>query len=176
MRNGLLCFYILFFCSAFLSLGTFGADAAKKVDTAEKVDDLLGALKDTHAKVILVNVWSSQCAPCLAEMPTLARMATKFKDNADVAFLGLCLTGEDETQKMALENASEVVRMKKVTYRNMLWTGKGEALLDRFSIIGTPYIVFISGEGKVLGDLELPEDQAKAGELIEQGIANALKK
>ena len=66
------------------------------------------------------------------------------------------------------------MKMKQVTYRNMLWTGKGEALLDRFNIIGTPYIVFISGEGKVLGDLELPEDQEKAGDMIEKGIAKAL--
>ena len=174
MRNALLSAVLMCFCCAISTSTMFAADAAKPVDTAEKVDDLLGALKRTGAKVILVNVWSTQCAPCLAEMPTLARAAIKFKNNLDVAFLGLCLFGEGETQKMALEAATEIVRMKQVTYRNMLWTGKGEALLDRFNIIGTPYIVFISGEGKVLGDLELPEDQDKAGEMIEKSIAKAL--
>ncbi len=157
-----------------LSFAAVCADAAKKVDTAEKVDDLLGALKGTGAKVILLNVWSTQCTPCLAEMPTLMRAAIKFKNNVDVAFLGLCLSGEGETQKASLEAASEVVRLKQVTYKNLLWTGKGETLLDRFNIIGTPYTVFMSAEGKVLGDIELPEDPEKAGEAIEKGIAKAL--
>ena len=158
-----------------LSFSAVCADAVKKVDTAEKVDDLLGALKKTGAKVILLNVWSTQCTPCLAEMPTLVRTALKFKNNLDVAFLGLCLSSEGDSKKVALEAASEVMRLKKVTYQNLLWTGKGEALLDRFNIIGTPYTVFVSGEGKVLGDiLELPEDPVKAAEEIEKGIAKAL--
>ena len=174
MRKALLPAVLVCCCNLILNYAALGADAVKAVDTADKVDDLLGALKHTGAKVVLVNVWSAQCAPCLAEMPTLARAALKFKNNVDVAFLGLCLSGEGETQKMALEAAAEIVKMKQVTYRNMLWTGKGEALLDRFNIIGTPYIVFISGEGKVLGDMELPEDQEKAGDMIEKGIAKAL--
>ena len=176
MRNGLRRLVVCCF-SAILSFAAMSADAvnsANSVGTAAKVDDLLGALKGTGAKVILLNVWSTQCTPCLAEMPTLARAAVKFKNNVDVAFLGLVLSNEGETQKAALDAACEVVKMKQVTYRNMLWTGKGEALLDRFNIIGTPYIVFMSGEGKVLGDLELPEDQEKAGEMIEKSIAKAL--
>ena len=178
MRSSLRRFVFLSLCSAILSFNLIGADApkaAKAIETAAKVDDLLGALKHTGAKVILLNVWSTQCTPCLAEMPTLVRAALKFKNNVDVAFMGLILSGENETQKAALESAAEVVKLKQVTYQNMLWTGKGEALLDRFNIIGTPYIVFISGEGKVLGDIELPEDQEKAGEVIEAGIAKALK-
>lgn len=170
MRSRLaVCFFV-----SMLAFSVNCADAAKKVDTAEKVDDLLGALKGTGAKVILLNVWSTQCTPCLAEMPTLVRIALKFKNNVDVAFLGLCLSGEGETQKASLDAASEIVRLKQVTYKNLLWTGKGEALLDRFNIIGTPYTVFMSAEGKVLGDIELPEDPEKAGVAIEQGIAKAL--
>ena len=174
MRSRLWPHVVACFFVSILSFAAVGADAAKKVDTAEKVDDLLGALKGTGAKVILLNVWSTQCSPCLAEMPTLMRAAVKFKNNVDVAFLGLCLSGEGETQKASLEAASEVVRLKQVTYKNLLWTGKGETLLDRFNIIGTPYTVFMSAEGKVLGDIELPEDPEKAGEAIEKGIAKAL--
>jgi len=150
------------------------ADGAKPMETADKVDDLLGALKKTGAKVILVNVWSAQCSPCIAEMPTLVRASTKYKKNSDVAFIGLCLPGEGETQKAALEAASSIVRSKEVAYRNLLWTGKGEALLDKFNIIGTPYTVFLSAEGKILGDLEIPEDPDKAGEAIEKSIQKAL--
>ncbi|MEI6231592.1 MAG: TlpA disulfide reductase family protein [Planctomycetota bacterium] len=161
-------------CSLFCSTLILSADATKPVEAAAKVDDILGALKGTGAKVILVNVWSAECTPCIAEMPTLMRAAVKFKSNANVAFLGLCLPGEETNFKIAIEAATKIVQSKVVTYRNMLWTGKGETLLDRFNIIGTPYIVFLSGDGKVLGDLELPEDQVKAGDMIEKSIAKAL--
>ena len=90
MRKALLPAVLVCCCNLILNYAALGADAVKAVDTADKVDDLLGALKHTGAKVVLVNVWSAQCAPCLAEMPTLARAALKFKNNVDVAFLGQC--------------------------------------------------------------------------------------
>lgn len=159
---------------ALASFATFGADAGKNVDTAEKVDDLVGAIKDTGAKVILVNVWSTECAPCMAELPILARVCEKYKNDASVAFLGLCLQGE-KLKTAALEAATEIVRTKQVAYRNFLWTGKGEALLDKFNIIGTPYTLFVSAEGKILGDIiDIPEDPEQAREAIEKALAKAI--
>jgi thiol-disulfide isomerase/thioredoxin len=146
----------------------------KKIGTADKVDDLVGALKNSGAKVILLNVWSADCSPCLAEMPILARLSDKFKDNAAVAFMGLCLSGE-AAKTDALDAATKVVQKKQIAYRNFLWTGKGEALLDKFNILGTPYTLFVSAEGKVLGDiLEMPEDADEARELIETTLTKVL--
>ena len=85
-------------------------------------------------------------------MPILANLAKKFKDNAAVGFLGLCLSGEGITHADAQKTATSIVNNKNIEYRNLLWTGKGEALLDKFNILGTPYTLFVSAEGKVLTD------------------------
>lgn len=165
-------------CAAVLSsIAAFGAEAEKKVGTAASVDELLGAMKRSGAKVILLNVWSAQCAPCLAEMPVLARVFEKHKNDNSIALLGLCLTGEDGDAASALKTATEVVRKKQVEYSNLLWTGKGEALFDRFNVLGTPTTIFVSADGKVLGDiLEMPENAEQAREAIEKGLEKALKK
>src|SRR4029078_2958279 len=116
-------------------------------------------MKQSGAKVILLNVWSAACSPCLEEMPVLTRIFEKNKNSASVAFLGLCLSGEEADANAALKVAADVVRKKQLAYQNLLWTGKGEARLDRFNILGTPSTIFLSAEGKVLGDiLDMPED------------------
>jgi len=34
----------------------------------------VGSLSDYHGKIILLNVWATWCAPCVAEMPSLDRL------------------------------------------------------------------------------------------------------
>ncbi len=146
------------------------------MEDASKVDDVLGAIKNTKAKVILLNMWGIACAPCLAEMPILARVAEKLKHNPNVAFLGLCIPEEGTPKAETLKSAATLMQTKKVAYRNMLWTGNGEALADKFNAAGTPVTIVLSAEGKTLAEIEMPEESGEAAvAAIEKGIAKALE-
>ncbi len=46
-------------------------------------------IQDFKGKNIFINYWATWCNPCLAEMPSMADLYEKYKDNEDIIFLYL---------------------------------------------------------------------------------------
>ena len=73
---------------AVASLDTFKSGDLKELDLTKKVDlpvssfiDAQGkdhTLAEFKGKVVVVNIWGEWCAPCVAEMPTLAKLQKAF--------------------------------------------------------------------------------------------------
>ncbi len=49
--------------------------------------DVVIHTKDLHGKVVFINFWATWCGPCIAEMPSIQTLYTKFKNHPDVVFL-----------------------------------------------------------------------------------------
>ena len=170
MRNVIVCSIL-----AIVSLNAYCEDAPKTLGSVAKVNDLLAVVKNTKAKVILLNFWGITCSPCIAEMPALTRASERFKDNPSVAFQGICVPADNTAKEKIVASATEIIHQRRVTYRNMVWSGTGEALLEKFDIQGTPYTILVSSEGKQLSEIKVPLDPDKAVDLIEKSIAKALE-
>ena len=46
-------------------------------------------LSDLKGKVVFINFWATWCPPCIAEMPSINKLKSKFKDNPNVVFIML---------------------------------------------------------------------------------------
>lgn len=44
-------------------------------------------LSDLRGKAVFLNVWATWCPPCVAEMPSIVRLADRLKSNPNVAFV-----------------------------------------------------------------------------------------
>jgi len=44
------------------------------------LDGKKGSLTDYKGKVVLLNIWATWCAPCVAEMPSMEKLYQKLKD------------------------------------------------------------------------------------------------
>ena len=44
-------------------------------------------LADLKGKVLFINFWATWCPPCIAEMPSIESLYSKFKNNKEVVFL-----------------------------------------------------------------------------------------
>ncbi len=101
------------------------------------------SLKDFKGKVLIVNVWASNCPRCVIELPMLDRLQ---KDMGGLKFQVVALASGGET-------AASVRR---------LWGEKGISRLEPFidddasfsmaaGVLGLPTTLLIDGEGNELG-------------------------
>ncbi len=44
-------------------------------------------LSDQKGKVVFINFWATWCPPCIAEMPSINKLYSEFRDNEKVMFL-----------------------------------------------------------------------------------------
>jgi thiol-disulfide isomerase/thioredoxin len=58
-------------------------------------------IADFKGKVVVVNLWATWCAPCKAEMPTLAKMAASYRGKP-VEFVALSIDNPDAAAKARL--------------------------------------------------------------------------
>jgi len=111
------------------------------VDYAWSLRDLNGGevdFADFKGKTLFVNVWATWCPPCIAEMPSIARLAATPGLSEQVAFL--CIATDE-----SLDDVSRFV------------TGKGwpmtilhaQALPAAFLTDGIPATFLVSPDGRV---------------------------
>jgi thiol-disulfide isomerase/thioredoxin len=71
------------------------------------------SLAEQKGTVVLVDLWATWCAPCLAELPHLQKLADSYDPN-EFLMLGIVLeSGEPE-------DIQEFIREQGITYPNLL--------------------------------------------------------
>jgi len=157
-----------------------GAEAKTEkpiIEVIEKAVELTNAIKAANARLVLVNGWGSTCGPCLEEMPMLANLVLKdLKDPKDIAVLGLSLDGSLFDRADAIAKSAEVVKEKGLPYKNYVWVGELDPLVETFKIASTPYNAIFKGDGTLLEVLKLPHEPEKARKVLKEKLKEALKK
>jgi peroxiredoxin len=104
---------------------------------------------------VVLNFWSSTCAPCLNEMPALEVVSQQLGDKVTV----IGIDSQD-----TVESGQEMVEQTGVTYRNAR-DPKGE-ISTVFGALALPRTVLIDGDGRVVA--------THTGELDEAGFTQLL--
>jgi thiol-disulfide isomerase/thioredoxin len=55
----------------------------------ERPDGTSGNLQDLRGKVVVLNLWATWCAPCIAELPDLEALRARFKNDSRIAFVAV---------------------------------------------------------------------------------------
>ncbi|ACU64529.1 TlpA disulfide reductase family protein [Chitinophaga pinensis] len=69
----------------------------------QAIDKTLQPVIDATASVNMVILWASWCAPCIAEIPELQKIYTKYQANSKFRMLSVSLDAEEDKWKNALE-------------------------------------------------------------------------
>jgi len=133
-------------------IGSFAPDV--RLEYLDGGEQQLAEVAGVGTPVVL-NFWSSTCAPCLNEMPALEAVSQQLGDKVTVI-------GVDSQD--TVESGQEMVEQTGVTYRNAR-DPKGE-ISTVFGAIALPRTVLIAADGKVVA--------THSGELDEAGFTKLL--
>ena len=123
------------------------------------------ALVDWHGKAVLVNYWATWCAPCRQEIPLLVKLQAKY------AAQGLQVVGI-ATDELEADDVKTFLKRMVVNYPMLMGDESVGRMVGGFggNLIGLPYTVLLSRDGKVLASHagELHADEAEA--LVSQAL------
>lgn len=113
------------------------------------------ALHQLKGKVVLLNFWSSSCAPCRKEMPALQALYERYRSR------GLVVVGIDPEDFRG--QARKFLEAHVVTYPNVLDTAY--AVTAAYSVAATPETFVINRAGflvgrPILGSIQVPENRS----------------
>lgn len=125
------------------AVAAFGADLRDVKEPAR-----IPSVYSKTAKLRVVNVWATWCAPCVAEMPDLRAIDETFAD-AEVALVGVSMDDMIPDAKRA--TVAAFLDKQKIAFPNVYYTGNADALGDWFRFDGEiPVTIVLDRGGKEL--------------------------
>ncbi len=123
------------------------------------------SLESFKGKIILIDVWASWCAPCVAEMPYMKAVEQKLKANKDFQLLTVSV---DQSRQVWIKNG--ILKVKPPGL--LLWKGSSEAFTKAYNIEIIPQLFLLDRNGKYI-DFNPPRasDGNKLYELINKHLA-----
>ncbi|ASU35503.1 TlpA family protein disulfide reductase [Mucilaginibacter xinganensis] len=96
-------------------------------------------LSDFKGKLVVLNIWSIGCGPCIAEMPELNKLVKQFSSQPNVVFIAL---SGDKT-----ENLVKFLKSREFNYRVL---NNAPKLADSFQTNALPVHMVIGKNGEVI--------------------------
>ena len=112
-------------------------------------------------RVTMVNVWTSWCPPCKAELPELEKINAEFAGRGG-AVVGLLY---DSPEEGAIESAEATIAETGVTYQMLLAPDQAENI---FPLEAFPTTWFFDGEGKVVAGPVVGADVQQYRDILER--------
>jgi thiol-disulfide isomerase/thioredoxin len=120
-------------------------------------------LADFQGQFVVLNLWATWCAPCVAELPALARAQEALGDDALILPVDMEKKSADEISAFLADNgAGSLPTFMDTDY----------ALMQAFEAftVGLPYTIFINADGQQVATASGPQewDDPEAVEYIRQ--------
>lgn len=128
--------------SALLALPVLGADLRPLKEPAK-----IAAVFPKTARLRVINVWATWCAPCVAEMPDLRAIDDAF--GPEVMLVGVSL--DDMIPGATSKPVSAFLDKQKIAFPNIYYTGNADALGDYLNFSGEmPVTIVFDARGNEL--------------------------
>lgn len=142
------------------SVGSAEVGQRKKAEEGEvqlKVADLAGleeTIKSKSGKVVVVDIWSLQCAPCMREFPHLVELSKRYPERVACVSLNVDYIGlKSKPPESYLPKVQEFLSKQNALLTNLLSASTDEKVLAKFKLESIPAILIYGPDGKLLHTL-----------------------
>jgi len=144
-----LLFFFLPAHSILASDSTLALGAPAPAFELQSLDGKMVKLSDLKGKVVLLNFWSTRCAPCTAELPSLNRLYASLRKNG----LEVCAISIDASDKPV----RELVQEKNLTF-TILMDSEKETYFDWYAAPPLPMTYLIDAGGVIRQTFSGPQE------------------
>ena len=126
------------------------------------------SLADFRGRPVLLNLWATWCAPCIAEMPTLDRLAAREADRLHVLTVSQDLDGRAKVEAFFARQG----------YRNLeTWLDPQMALMTELKADTLPTTILYDARGRELWRVVGMEDweSGRAAMLLKEGLSEGAR-
>lgn len=93
---------------------------------------------------LYIDLWSSGCAPCIAEFPELEKTYSQYKDKG----LNILLISIDKN----MEDFRSAIKKYQIKFNSLIDTTEGEKVKENFPFSGIPHGILINSNGEILAN------------------------
>ncbi|SFE67079.1 TlpA family protein disulfide reductase [Peptostreptococcus sp. D1] len=122
-------------------------------------------------KLTILNIWNTDCQPCVDEMPNLEKMNKNFEK------MGAKIIGVNYDIQNKPKQAEDIIKKQGVTYQNVIVNSSSNEEIRSYmeKIFAYPTTVFVNSEGKIVGKMEGTIDSPERVKEIEKIIKDNSK-
>jgi thiol-disulfide isomerase/thioredoxin len=128
-------------------------------DVQLKILDYAGVqrlIADARDKVVIVDVWSTGCPPCIAEFPRLVALDRKYASRGVKCIsLSLDFEGVGKPEDVAPQ-VLKFLRKQGATLENVLAADEPEVIYKKLEAASIPLVLVYDRQGKLRGRFEEP--------------------
>ncbi len=114
------------------------------------------SIEDYRGKVVMIDFWSSWCAPCRAEGPILAETYRKWRDRG-VEFIGIAIYDTEGAVR-------DFIELNGIEYVNAI-DASGLTAID-FGVTGIPEKFFVNADGEIVRKVIGPNTRASLDSIL----------
>lgn len=104
-----------------------------------------------HGKVVILDVWSTFCQPCVREFPNLVKLKERLGDKIGCISFNTDYTGaKDEPPESFRKNVLAFLTAQKAHFLNVLSSDPNEEFFDKIRLGGPPAVFVYDREGKLV--------------------------
>lgn len=136
--------------------------------TLQGLDQKRISLADFRGRVVLVDFWATWCAPCLAELPDLKTLFSRYRDR------GFTILAVSLDEAEMIPNVKRFVHVRNVPYPVLL-AGGMDRVPEGYDIQGLPSAYLVDQQGRVVktyfGLKRIAELDSDVASLLKKGQA-----
>jgi thiol-disulfide isomerase/thioredoxin len=102
-------------------------------------------LQDLEGKTVYIDVWATWCGPCIAEIPSLEKMESKYHDQ-NIEFVSVSIDKESDREKWIKFIEDRDLGGMQIMAKND-WNSE---LTSKYNISGIPRFILVDSNGKIV--------------------------
>lgn len=117
--------------------------------TAGTWDNVLEQVKANKGRIVVVDIWSTSCLPCMTEFPNLVELQKSHGDKIACISFNVDYVGiKSKPAEFYRERVQAFLTKQKATFPNILCTVESDKVFEKLELSSIPAVYVFDAEGK----------------------------